>query len=292
MKSKSGLVGGVVLLVIAGLIVFWNESRAGRRAAALSQGAQSVVSVAPGSIDPANDGKLVHVTGPTTTRGQLGDPQFSIAVNVVKYRRTVEMYQWQENKDSSNVTYTAVWSDEVIDSNNFKDPLRHANPRMMENKIEMTADPVLVNEFELDKALVDQLSKYEPLAVDDKVWAAWPQFMQVRFKRHGAGYYVGVNPNVAGNPAAPKIGDLRIQFEVVPLQTVSIVARQSGKKLEPHVLPDGNRVALLQPGTHAADTMFTTAQRGNRRATRVFRGIGAVLGILGIVLVARGILSR
>ena len=52
--------------------------------------------------------------------------------------------------------------------------------------------------------------------------------------RAGNGLYVGKDP------AKPRIGDLKVRFEIVPTETeVSVISRQKGNRLEPYLTETG-----------------------------------------------------
>ena len=57
-----GIVFGLVLVIGSGWFLFWNEGRSAKTIAALNEGAAQVVSVVNTRVDPANEGKLVHVS--------------------------------------------------------------------------------------------------------------------------------------------------------------------------------------------------------------------------------------
>ena len=94
--SIKGILFGGVLAVVAVLVLFWNEGRAVNRAQALKEGGGAVVAVDAERVDPANDGKLVHLSGLATTTETLADGEFGIVTNALKLRRNAEMYQWKE----------------------------------------------------------------------------------------------------------------------------------------------------------------------------------------------------
>jgi hypothetical protein len=103
-RLKSGLIG----LVLGPLLVFgmiwllsWNEGRSVQTYRALAEGAGIVVSVDSGTADPANEGKLVHISGPVKPDGTPEDPALGVvAEGAAGLNRKVEMYQWVEDSKS------------------------------------------------------------------------------------------------------------------------------------------------------------------------------------------------
>jgi hypothetical protein len=92
-------------------------------------------------IDKKYDGQLVYLQG-NLKAGQTKDPVTGLTVAAASLRRTVETQQWQEYVKSNRAgsfthDYKLVWSDHVIDSDNFDDvPLlgksqKHVNPKNM-----------------------------------------------------------------------------------------------------------------------------------------------------------------
>src|ERR1700754_3004843 len=60
-ESLKAILIGIVLVVVAAILMFWNEGRSAKTAAALSDGAGQVVAVQADAVAPANEGKLIHV---------------------------------------------------------------------------------------------------------------------------------------------------------------------------------------------------------------------------------------
>src|SRR5690606_35426047 len=94
--------------------------------------------------DPANEGRLVHVSGAVTATAPLADPLFGIRQQALQLVRKVEMYQWREKSQSTTkekigggkettttYTYEKVWSDKLIHSSGFKEQKGHVNPAEM-----------------------------------------------------------------------------------------------------------------------------------------------------------------
>jgi hypothetical protein len=90
----------LLFFIIAFPLLWWNEGRAIQTARALQEGERTVIGVAAGPVDPANEGKLVHVMGRATIDETLKDAMFGVSANAIKLRRTVQMYQWTEKSSS------------------------------------------------------------------------------------------------------------------------------------------------------------------------------------------------
>ena len=97
-ESLKGIVLGLVLVVASCIGLFWNEGRAVQTAKSLAEGESLVVDIDPGRIDPANEGKLIHVTGTMKAGTAPNDTEFGVSADGLKLVRTVEMYQWQEEQ--------------------------------------------------------------------------------------------------------------------------------------------------------------------------------------------------
>ena len=88
--SIKGILFGLLLIIVSSALLFWNEGRAAKTAAALSEGAGAVVSVAADKVDPANEGKLVHVAGDTSAAQAARDSDFGFDAKGLKLVRKVK----------------------------------------------------------------------------------------------------------------------------------------------------------------------------------------------------------
>src|SRR5262245_57150658 len=126
--------GVFIALGAVGLLV-WMEGRTIHTAVGLEQGAAVAVTVAPDRVDPANEGKLVHLTAEAAAAGDVADPDFGGSARVLRLAREVELYQWQEKKNESKkdgktivtYTYTQVWSKDRPQKR-FAESDGHVNP--------------------------------------------------------------------------------------------------------------------------------------------------------------------
>ncbi len=286
-NALKGIVVGLVLLLVGGVLLFWNEGRAVHRARTLEEGASVVVHVPATVVEPRNDGKLVHVTGRAEASGPVNDPDFGVEAGALALARHVEMYQWVEESHSetrkklgggtetvTTFSYSKQWRPDAVDSSRFEKPAGHENPPMPVGSGSWTADRVTLGAFVLDPAFVSQIAVDSPLAPDEGVVRAVAAALDRPAVAAGDAVFVGADV------ASPAVGDLRIRWETAPEQTVSVVGRQRAGRIEPYQASKGT-IALLEPGTRSADAMFQSAKQANVTMTWILRGLGFLLLFFG-----------
>ena len=289
-SAFKGIIFGLILFLAAFVLLFWNEGRAVKTYKTLKEGSGAVVSVPANRIDPANQGKLVHVTGKAVTEATLADPVFGVSANALTLRREVEMYQWQEHSHSeekkkvgggtttvTTYSYSKEWSGHAINSSSFKKS-GHDNPGSMPYQdMDQLAHPVTLGAFTLPASLVRKIGGAQQLPVNDNI--PLPKELAGRAQRQDGGFYIG------DNPASPQIGDVRIRFEIVPQQDISVVAEQSGSTFTPYQTKAGGTVELLQEGIKTAAAMFEKAQHDNTVLTWILRAVGFFLMFFGLSMI-------
>lgn len=307
-NSFKGIGGGLLLFLIAFPLLFWNEGRAVKRAKALETGAGAVVSVQADKVDPANEGKLVHVTAKADTKDVLTDPLFKISSTAIRLERRVEMYQWKQNESSKTekqlgggtkkttvYTYEKVWSDKPVNSAYFKEA-GHENPGFPFESEKLRANHVTFGDFLLNDSLVDRLgdSRKLPVPADYKLPAALSgksdaAYVHVSRKSSAPSQVSQEQPaDNAGDAALtePAIGDLRISWYAVVPHEVSIVARQTGKTFSAY--PVGSEsILLIADSVQSAEAMFQSAQSANSAMTWFLRIAGLVMMYVGLSCVLR-----
>ena len=97
-ESIKGILFGIIVIPVTIVLLWWNEGRAVTTANSLKEGAAAVLHVAADKVDPANDKKLVHVTGDAQAEGPVVDTDYGVSVPALRLVRTEEIYQWVENK--------------------------------------------------------------------------------------------------------------------------------------------------------------------------------------------------
>lgn len=286
-----GIIFGLVLFIAAFPLLFWNEGRAVKTYKTLKEGGGAVVSVPADRVDSANEGKLVHLSGKAVTEATLTDPVFGVSASALKLRREVEMYQWHESSKSetkkklgggtetvTEYSYSKVWSKNAISSSSFKKSAGHENPGAMPYESEeLVADKVTLGAFTLSPSLVGMISGPQPLPVSSDL--PLPEELAGKAKRHDGGLYLGADP------ASPQVGDVRITFETVPPQDISLIAQQTKGSFEPYKATTGEHIELLETGIKTAEAMFQKAQRDNVFLTWIVRAVGFILMFAGLSMI-------
>ena len=294
-ESIKSFLFGLALFAGSFALLFWNEGRAVRTEKSLHEGAGAVVSVPSDRVNAANNQKLVHMTGKAVTAETLADPDFLIAANAIKLRRSVEMYQWEEKKETSShkkvgggeertttYSYNKTWTDRPIDSSSFKEAEEHQNPKAMPyDKREAKAEHVTLGAFTLTPSLLEKMSDFEPMSITEEHLAALPAELKSKLKIHNNSFYAGADPQ------APKIGDTRVTFSAVKPADVSVVSKQTGASFEPYRASAGMDIEMLKRGVFTAQAMFESALRENSIMTWILRGVGFFLMFLGLAMFFR-----
>lgn len=169
-------VGGVVLLAAGVGIFLWNEAATKRRAAGLASASKDCVTVS--KVEAANEGKLVHVTGPVTG-AKLTDKDFDVsAEGALTLTRKVETYQWKETSKSTGkgkdkkptYAHEKVWSEKKIDSSKFKERQGHENLAPAFPSKTWKADKVKLGPFTLTPDRAAGLAPAKALPVPSLTW--------------------------------------------------------------------------------------------------------------------------
>jgi len=290
-NSFVGALVGLVLVIASIIGVFWNEGRAIDAARTLAEGAGAVVSVDAGKVDPANEGKLVHIMGAANATAPLVDPQFPVKANGLKLLRAVEMYQWRQDERSetrnklgggtetvTTYTYSREWSANRNDSGAFRHPEGHANPPMAFARREIVAGDAKLGAFALGPDLIGKLGDGARYDIDPAALAAQATRTPPEQVVDGAIY-------VGADPATPRVGDLRVSYWLTPDGAVSAVGRQTGAGLSSYQTKAGGALYIIDSGEFDAAQMFKQAERENAILTWIVRGVALVAMGIGFALV-------
>jgi len=291
-----GIIVGIVLFIIAFPILWLNEGRAVNTEKKINFAKDNVIAVSADKVNKENEGKLIYIVGQAKTSELLKDDNFNISTNAIKLTRTVSIYQWEEEETTKTVkkmgggkktiktyTYKKDWSDKLIDSNSFKKKtyknseglqIQRSNPVTIpyESK-ELVAKDVTVGAFKLSNRLINKINNAESLKLTQK-----PKNFPKKIEIIDGFYFIGKDY------AKPAIGDMKIKFNIVKPQEVSIIARQSNNGLSEYQTPYGT-YEQLSYGNKPIAAMIASAKAGNSTMTWILRIIGFALMFFGITLI-------
>jgi hypothetical protein len=304
-RLKNGLIGLILgPLLVLGMIwlLSWNEGRSVQTYRALAEGAGIVVSVDNGSIDPANEGKLVHISGSVKPDGTPEDPALGVsAEGAAGLNRKVEMYQWVEDSKSetrktlgggeetvTTYTYRKEWRPRRVDSADFKQADQHQNPDMPIEGERFTVATATLGSFTVDGKAVADLGTDSPVKLSADVVGQVTSALgsDKPVKADGTTIYVSQNRQ------SPAIGDLRISFSREDISDASFVGAQKGATIARYKASNGRELFLSAAGQVGAADMFEAAQSENTLVTWLIRfggllgmfvGFVIMLSILGII---------
>jgi hypothetical protein len=286
-SAFGGIVTGFILIAISSVLLYWNEGNYVRTAQGLAEGRGSVVDISESKVDPAHEGKLVHLSGVTRAGAELKDEMFGVKASALRLRREVQFYQWEEKKESkkrkklggsqetvTTYTYARTWTDSPIDSSNFKEK-GHDNPPASDvAEATFEAQDATLGAFKLSSSVLENLAQYEALPLSGVALPA----EQRQLKVTGTSLYSGKDPT------SPAVGDFKIRYEVVKPGPISVVAKQVGDGLESYLTKGNTKILLVQSGTKSAAEMFVGAEQSNSTLTWALRGVGWLLMCIGFSL--------
>lgn len=290
--SLGGVLSGLVMVVVAIVLLFWNEGRAVQTERSLSEGAGLVTSVAASPLSASNEGRLVHLAGDAKASSALIDPDFGLTAQGLQLIRAVEMYQWKEDSKSetrknlggseettTTYSYSLTWSDRRIDSTKFHQAQGHGNPAFRYQALTIPARDAALGDFRLGAPVVQKLTADRDVRIEA---AALPD------ARSRLGNAVHVKDGafyIAADPAQPKAGDMRVTYKTTPNGPVSIVGQQTGRDLTAYPTSAGDQLLIVMPGIVPAATMFSRANTENTFMTWLLRLTGVIVMFIGFRLI-------
>eukprot|EP01098_Paradermamoeba_levis_P007398 TRINITY_DN3055_c0_g1_i1.p1 TRINITY_DN3055_c0_g1~~TRINITY_DN3055_c0_g1_i1.p1 ORF type:complete len:409 (-),score=140.57 TRINITY_DN3055_c0_g1_i1:64-1203(-) len=281
---------GIFLIFGSFYFLWWNEGRAVTTARSLDEGMRLVTSLSSSNENlKENEGKLIHFGGRLNPTQQLADSEFSVSARATKFVRRVEMFQWKESKTEIeskqsqhngevvekrvSYSYALDWSSDHISSTNFNDKSKVNPSGNWAIQKRESSSPVQVGQFTLTRTFVDQIQNFRTIGVDDS-----------SLKRKGTNLTAIDNKIYTGNPFSPRVGDLKIWFEVAGVEgeEVSLIGQQKSNRLVEYQTNAGDQLAFLEFGSLSAQEMFESQQAQNQIWTWIYRAIGWLLVWIGI----------
>jgi transmembrane protein TMEM43 len=271
--------GAVILLIGVGLAAVTERGQIDYRSQVKRHGGDVLDLGSNGRPDADEQGYMVRVVGPLQVVEAPLDPQFNQQTDQPVLIRRVQMFQWHEVRYGGPASYELDWEDHPVDSSHFERAEGHINPvgKFPIDDGQFDAGLVRLNDFMLSPALVHALTGSQPVSPDLR---NLPSNLAASFSLYDDHLVT------SAVPSNPQPGDLRVSWEAVPAQTVTIVAKVDGNK--------------LIPASDAADGVGFAVQPGDVPLADIFpdlplppdylwlrRIFFALLGSLGAVLLVR-----
>jgi hypothetical protein len=219
------VVGALLVLAGIGLVAVTARGQSNYRAAAGRHGGEVIDLGANATPQPAQHGYMARVVGTPRVVEAPRDPEFNLRADTPVLMRHVEMFQWREIRIGDDVHYELDWEERSIDSGGFREPSGHANPGNFPiSGKQFDAGLVQVGGFRLSPPLLHAMSGSVRVMPDLK---SLPANLAASFSQSGGYLTTSVRPD------DPRLGDLRVSWDEVPLQQSTIVARIDGDRLVP-----------------------------------------------------------
>lgn len=296
----------IILLIASIWLLAWNENNYLQEKNALKEWAAIVQEASVSEVNPELEQKEIHVVWQLESADEaLNDSAFGVTVDDLKLKRTVEMYQWVEDEDTTctdnlwgsedcttTYSYRKSWEEDWINSNTFQESDTHRNPTSWEYQSqEWEKQNITLWAYKLTSTFINKLDNYTTVDLT-KQNIIVPEQYKIIADNNGNSVednnnsYLYGNTNTATsnnfqitnnniyiwkNPAEPQIWDLRITFSSVIPSEASIVWRQAWNELNSYTTSNWRSIALLQLWNVTAEQMFLDAQKDNKMITWIIR---------------------
>jgi hypothetical protein len=273
------LVGALLLLAGIGWAATTERGIITYREAISRHGGQ-LVDLGTSALPQAGQaGYLARLSGVPRVVVAPRDPQFYLRRDTPVLTRRVEMFQWREIRFGGSTDYELDWVDQPVDSSKFERPAGHANPGAFPIAArQFDADRVQLGGFTLDRTLLHALPGAERVPPDVK---SLPANLAATFVPYND-YLV-----TSASPGDPHRGDLRVSWEEIPLQPVTVVARIDGDRLVPATKTTDRKGFAVEVGDRSLLDMFPDLPEPPR-LVELWRVLAVFLAALGAYLMLSG----
>ena len=291
------------------------------------QHAREIVHEITSDTDATSTFGLVHITGDASV--QVADSSSSsdsavlqdnetgiVSDSAIKLLRVAQMWQWVESDDlnkNGDYTYDLEWFATFQDSNLFIEEHHPNNPSSMPFEdhtfLPSTRVQIMNDQWIISPELLRTLDAYQMLDLKpsqiSKDFSDAMKFASVQQEPDGtSALYIPASASEDNeqnnatqptrNPAQdPQLGDTRIQYKIVPEQTISIVAlwNDTSRQLEAYqeawMRHSAKPLFLVQSGSASAQQMLDDAWKEEQPHLFILRVSCGVLLYLGLLVLAK-----
>ena len=217
------MVGALLVLAGVGLMATTARGLLNYRVAASRHGGEVINLDSDMRPQAGQHGHMVRLVGTPTVVEAPRDPEFNLRVNTPVLLRHVEMFQWREVRIGNGVHYEMDWVDRPLDASHFKEPAGHVNPAGFPiSGKQFDASLVQMGGVKLDPVLLHALPGSQPVTPDMK---SLPENLAASFTLYQDHLVTSAHPD------DPRLGDVRVSWDEVPLQQLTIVGRLDGDRI-------------------------------------------------------------
>jgi hypothetical protein len=274
-------VGGALVLLFALGLIAWNERRVMDYSAALTRHGSPVLDLGSAGRPAAGQyGATTRVSGMPTVVDAPRDAEFNVRSESPVLIRHVEMFQWREITVAGNTHYEMDWVDRPIDATGFAKPAGHVNPGAFPVQgRQFDAGEVRLGNFRLAPDIVRDFPGRVDVPVNEK---SLPSNLAATFTAYNGALVT------SSKPANPRLGDLRVSWEAVPLQDMTVLAQIEGDTLVPSKTARPGEAGFdVQVGERSLLDVLPALPEAPGAVVAV-RGAAYVLAIVGTLLLACG----
>jgi len=279
MNSFGGIFIGILLIFFSLYRLGVNEANSIGQIRAIDDIAKNAVNITSNTVDNANDGKLVVVSGSLSNFTIQKDDIYNVTSDSYVLSRIVEMYQYQKKVSGSStdaeqtITYPASWYDEHINSDDY--PESYTNPRWPSGDgftpVTKWADGARLGAFSVDQ---QQLMKLKP---KNNISIPADAIMPEGYRADGN--YI---TNTSGSPTA---GNMRVYFQTNTAKDVTLLGRQNGSNIENYTTKNKKIVNELMAGILTKDEIVELKRTENSATTWMWRFILTALVCSGFAMI-------
>lgn len=270
MKKGNSIVGGIIIMLAGIALLWWNEGDSVKNIQAVNEGMKNYTDIKSFKVNDKYDGKLVATHGKLIVNGEISDDEFGVTTNSAALSRKVEMYQWKEECDDDNCTYTKEWDDSLIDSSTFKET-GYSNPESMPYESEkFVSDQATIGAFTLPEKLVKGLSTEHRIK----------DLSEETASNHSLTLSNNYYTNVIDGKA--EVGNIRISFYDNNAKVISVLAMQIDDTFKTYKTKKGKDLFRIYEDNYNGYDMLMNISKQNNIIKWVLRLVGTLLVICGI----------
>ena len=287
-NSLGGIIFGIILFLGSFVVLYLNEGRSSDYITArLTQEIGSAII----SQDKTLQDKPVSATGIFNTTETIGDNLFLKPGAFIAIKRRAETYAWQEEVTSSTkknlggsettettYNYTQGWDAAPRQTSTFKHAEGHENLQPSISNALIKAQKATLGAYAVDPQTIELPSFTDLKLTADTIQSS--KDMQLIDDR-----YIFVAKTAGSTYASPKIGDMRISYQVVPTgKTATVFGKLDGDKISSY-FNEKNKHSLYRAEWGSRAEALGELKKEQTLLLWILRLIGVFMMWLGLNLV-------